>query len=103
VIENATRFNAGAREGGILPVEMLAAASRADGNRFFLGNLVPSIPGLEANFNIMTCSGCHLTETGTGFVHVFERLPGQPSNLSFFMRSELDFRATVLDGVLATP
>jgi cysteine-rich repeat protein len=103
VIANASRFNGGAREGGILPLSMLAAASNAGGQRFFFGNIVPSLPGLEANFNIMTCSGCHLTETGTQFVHVAERLENQPSNLSFFLRSELEFRATVVDSVLAAP
>ena len=61
------------------------------------------MPGLTANFNIMTCSGCHLTETGTGFVHVGERLEDRPSNLSFFMRSELEFRATVLKSVIEAP
>ncbi len=101
VIQNATRFNVGAREGGIIPLELLGAANSASGNRFEFGNLIPSMPGLTANFNIMTCSGCHLTETGTGFVHVAERLENQPSNLSFFMRSELEFRALVLESMLA--
>lgn len=35
-------------------------------------------------------------------VHVAERTENAPSNLSFFMRSELEFRATVLESVLAT-
>ncbi len=104
VIQNASRFNAGAREGNIIPLELLGAASNAGGNRFEFGSLVPSLPGLTANFNIMTCSGCHLTETGTRFVHVAERPEGRPSSLSLFMRSELEFRATVLETVLsATP
>jgi len=100
VIQNAPRFNVGAREGGIIPLELLGAASNAGGQRFEFGNLIPSMPGLTANFNIMTCSGCHLTETGTGFVHVAERTENQSSNLSFFVRSELEFRAVVLQSVL---
>ncbi len=100
VIANAPRFNAGARETGIIPLTLLGAASNAGGQRFEFGSLVPSLPGLTANFNIMTCSGCHLTETGTSFVHVAERTEDQPSNLSFFLRSELGFRATVLEALL---
>jgi cysteine-rich repeat protein len=102
VITNAARFNAGARETGIIPFELLGAASNAGGQRFEFGNLVPSLPGLGANFNIMTCSGCHLTETGTSFVHVAERTENAPSNLSLFMRSELEFRAILLENLLVT-
>jgi hypothetical protein len=58
---------------------------------------VPSIPGLGANLNVMTFSGCHLTETGTGVVHIGERDVDQPTDLSPFMRSELVFRALLLE------
>ena len=99
VRDNANRFNAGAREREILPTTLLAPASRADGERFIFGQLVPSLPGLDANFNVMTCSGCHLTETGTGFVHVGERTATTQSNLSQFLLGELEFRAAFLETV----
>jgi hypothetical protein len=46
---------------------------------------------------------CHLTETGTGFVHVAERLPDQPSPLSFFLQSELQFRSVFFEAILNGP
>lgn len=44
--------------------------------------------GLEARryFSLNTCNGCHGAETNTlGFQQVFNRLPGNPSNLSNFL------------------
>ncbi len=101
VIQNAALFNQTLT--GIIPLASLDAASRADGTRLNFGQIVPSMPGLEANINLNTCSGCHLTETATSFVHVAERLPGQPSALSFFLRSELDRRVVGFDQLLNTP
>jgi cysteine-rich repeat protein len=101
VVQNAVGLNRGAREIGIIPAEFLAAASRADGQTLGLGNIVPSIPGLEANVDILSCSGCHLTRTGTGFVHVAERAADRPSELSIFMRSELAFRQRLIESFLA--
>ena len=92
VVQNASALNHGAREIGILPTRFLAPASRADGTVLAINGLVPSLPGLEANLNILSCSGCHLTHTGTSFVHVEERPADRPSGLSTFMRSELEFR-----------
>ena len=104
VIQNASTLNHGAREIGIIPTTFLAPASRADGTTLSLGNIVPSVPGLEANLNVLSCSGCHLTHTGTNFVHIAERLPTQASALSSFMRSELLFRGTDLEAfLLANP
>jgi hypothetical protein len=97
VVDNAQRFNAGAREQDLMPARFLGPSSLASGDRLFIGPLVPSIPGLEANLNIMTCAGCHLTETGTGFVHIGERDRDRPAELSPFMRSELVFRALLLE------
>ena len=99
VVDNAARFNAGAREQDLLPARFLGPSSLASGERLAIGPLVPSIPGLEANLNIMTCAGCHLTETGTGFVHVGERDAARPSELSPFLRSELIFRALLLEDI----
>ncbi len=100
VVQNAVTLNHGAREIGIIPTQFLAAAHRADGTTLALGNIVPSVPGLEANINILSCAGCHLTQTGTGFVHIIERNADQPSELSTFMRSELEFRGRTLDTFL---
>lgn len=100
VVQNAATLNHGSREIGIIPSEFLGAASHSDGNILALGNIVPSIPGLESNLNVLSCSGCHLTQTGTDFVHVTERTPDQPSRLSTFMRSELEFRGRTLDAFL---
>lgn len=103
VVQNASTLNHGAREIGVIPTTFLAPASRADGQSLFLGNIVPSLPGLEANINVLSCSGCHLTHTGTSFVHIAERPADQPSALSIFMRSELAFRSADLGAFLAMP
>jgi hypothetical protein len=100
VVDNASRFDPGARETGILPPEMLAPASLADGTRLDIGDLVPSIPDLETKVNIITCSGCHLTETAAAFVHVAERPVDAPSTLSLFMAGELELRAGEFEAVL---
>jgi hypothetical protein len=51
------------------------------------GSACSSINNSEArfNFSLNTCSGCHGDDTGTGFLHVFPRTPGNPSNLSAFL------------------
>jgi hypothetical protein len=47
----------------------------------------PGINNPEARhkFSLNTCNGCHGSETGTGFLHVFPRFPGQEAQLSGFM------------------
>lgn len=100
VIQNASALNQGARESGLIPEQFLAGASAATGNSLFLGNIVPTLPGLDANINIRTCSGCHLTHTGTTFMHVSERSAERPSQLSAFLRGELEFRTRTLDTFL---
>ncbi|MCE9572601.1 MAG: DUF4215 domain-containing protein [Deltaproteobacteria bacterium] len=103
VIENAAALNRGAREIGMIPFAFLAPMGTSSGEIVAIGNLVPSIPGLEANLNILTCSGCHLTQTGTAFVHIAERDLATASPLSTFMRSELEFRRGDLEAFLAQP
>jgi cysteine-rich repeat protein len=102
VLANLGPLNAGGHELPFFPARFLAASSLADGARAELGNLVPSLPGLTSNVNIRACAGCHLTETGTGFVHVAERTAEQPSQLSTFMRSELSFRVGDLERFLGS-
>jgi hypothetical protein len=45
-----------------------------------------------------TCNGCHGTETGTNFLHIAPRFPGQPSQLSGFLTG-----ITVFDPVTGVP
>jgi hypothetical protein len=40
-------------------------------------------------FAVATCSGCHKSETGTNFLHLRNRVPGTPSQLSAFLQNEL--------------
>jgi len=44
----------------------------------------PAIVNPEARhkFSLNTCNGCHGGETNTAFLHIFPRIPGQPSTLS---------------------
>ena len=60
--------------------------------------LVPSdftwaVPGVTEEvrhaFAQAACSGCHKSETGTNFLHVRTREPGNPSQLSAFLTQEL--------------
>lgn len=73
---------------------------RYKGQRLLAGAaLVPSgmlpwqVPGAREDvrraFGVATCSGCHKAETGTNFLHVRTREPGQPSALSDFLRAQL--------------
>ncbi len=100
VRDNATAFNGGAHGSAVFPAEWLAPNSRADGSRIVLGDLVPSMPGLEANLNAITCAGCHLTETSTAFLHVEEATPERPARLSTFLRGELAYREALLDALV---
>jgi cysteine-rich repeat protein len=102
VLQNVLRLNGGGRELPLFPVQFLDASSLASGNRVNINQLVPSMPGLEANLNIRSCAGCHLTETGTQFVHVIERTAEAPSSLSLFMTSEVAFRSADLDAFLSS-
>ncbi|MCC7071662.1 MAG: hypothetical protein IT383_10080 [Deltaproteobacteria bacterium] len=99
VRDNAAAFNAGAHGSATFPPAWLAPNSRADGSRLVIGDLVPSMPGLEANLNAITCAGCHLTETGTSFLHVEEATPARPALLSAFLRGELEYRGVLLDAL----
>lgn len=101
VVQNSFMINHGAREIGMIPTVFLAGSSQANGSIVNIGNIVPSLPGLQANLNILSCSGCHLTETGTAFVHIVERQANRPSALSNFMRSELEFRFGDLERFIA--
>lgn len=38
--------------------------------------------------SLNTCNGCHSGETGTSFLQIFPRLPGQVSQLSGFLTGE---------------
>jgi hypothetical protein len=51
------------------------------------GSACSSINDDEArfNFSLNTCSGCHGSDTGTGFLHVFPRTLGNESGLSAFL------------------
>ncbi len=103
VVQNSHALNHGAREIGTIPTQFLAPASRADGTILSIGNLVPSVPGLEANLNILSCSGCHLTNAPARFVHIEERPADRPSVLSPFLRSELEFRGFDLAAFASVP
>jgi hypothetical protein len=52
-----------------------------------------AVPGVTEEvrhaFAQATCSGCHKSETGTNFLHVRTREPGNPSQLSAFLTQEL--------------
>jgi cysteine-rich repeat protein len=101
VRDNADRFLPGAAARGVFPAEMLAPNSRADGSRLVIGALVPEQPDLEARVNLVTCAGCHLTETGTLFLHVEEGSPDRPARLSAFTHAALASRGAFLDSLLA--
>jgi hypothetical protein len=47
----------------------------------------PGINNLEARFNLAvnTCNGCHSTETGTFFLQITPRFPGNEASLSGFL------------------
>lgn len=100
VRDNAAAFNDGAHGSATFPSAWLAPNSRADGSRFVLGDLVPSMPGLEANLNAITCAGCHLTETRTSFLHVEEASPARPARLSAFLLGELAYRGVFLEALV---
>ncbi len=76
----------------------------------FLGASAPApfefawdVPGVSDDVRdalaLGTCNGCHVNETGTGFLHVFPGEAGVPATLSPFLEDELanarkaDFRA----------
>lgn len=40
------------------------------------------------HLSLNTCNGCHGAETGTAFLQVFPRFPGQPAQLSGFLQGE---------------
>ena len=55
----------------------------------------PGINNLEARFNLAvnTCNGCHSAETGTRFLQITPRFPGNEASLSGFLTG-----TTVFDG-----
>ncbi len=61
-------------------------------------------PEARRQFSINTCNGCHSGETGTTFLQVFPREPGQASSLSSFLTGgELGRRRTGLKQLLGCP
>ncbi len=56
-------------------------------NDFFTQWSAPGIKNLEARFNLAvnTCNGCHSTETGTAFLQIVPRFPGNEAGLSGFL------------------
>lgn len=66
-----------------LPSSILAASDPAPFGRAWE---VPGVPSdVRFGFASNTCSGCHTTETGTFFLHVVPRLPGEAARLSGFL------------------
>ena len=63
-------------------------------NDFFTQWNAPGINNLEARFNLAvnTCNGCHSVETGTNFLQITPRFPGNEASLSGFLTG-----TTVLD------
>jgi hypothetical protein len=61
-------------------------------------------PAVLSHFAINTCSGCHRSETATGFVHVGKRNLGQPVKLSTWLTTiEIPRRVTDFLDVLTFP
>ena len=56
-------------------------------NDFFTQWNAPGINNLEARFHfaVNTCNGCHSTETGTDFLQITPRFPGNEASLSGFL------------------
>jgi hypothetical protein len=56
-------------------------------NDFFTQWNAPGINNLEARFHfaVNTCNGCHSTETGTFFLQITPRFPGNEASLSGFL------------------
>ena len=56
-------------------------------NDFFTQWNAPGINNPEARFNLAvnTCNGCHSTETGTSFLQILPRFPGNEAGLSGFL------------------
>jgi hypothetical protein len=79
-----------------------------EGQPFLAGSSINPItfwsaPGIANNdarqlFSLNTCNGCHGQETGTGFLHIAPRFPGQESQLSGFLTG-----ITVPDPVSGVP
>jgi hypothetical protein len=79
-----------------------------EGQPFLAGSSINPItfwsaPGINNNdarqlFSLNTCNGCHGQETGTGFLHIAPRFPGQESQLSGFLTG-----ITVPDPVSGVP
>jgi hypothetical protein len=81
----------------VVPAPLLGASSIEDGRSLQL----PEELGREEDMlNFNTCSGCHLTETGTGFVHVGERFGSGEAFISAFLADDLLVRADILNRLL---
>jgi len=108
VAANLAAVQAGTVE---VPVKFLAAASPSTGRRVrLLGSGGDAALGrAERRLAADACSGCHLQETGSAFVHIGERLspaeaphgPVGRAVVSAFLRSQLPLRMAVLKSVLA--
>jgi len=69
-------------------------------NDFFFTWSAPGIQDSEARFHMAlnTCNGCHSAETGTGFLMISPRFPGQEATLSPFLTG-----TTVFDPITGQP
>jgi len=63
------------------------------GSSFAPFGFVWDLPGVPENvrdsFALNTCNGCHVNETGTGFLHTFQFTKGAEATLSPFLVSQL--------------
>jgi hypothetical protein len=66
---------------------MLAGASLAP--RAFSWQVPGVSPDVAAAFALSTCSGCHVNETGTAFLHIRNRQPGVAAQVSDFLAAQL--------------
>ena len=81
-----------------VPPSMLGASS------LIPKKLVWTAPGTSEaarkGFAVNTCSGCHLSETGTAFLHIGRRNAGAPTPISAFLTGELALRGADLSNLL---
>lgn len=92
-----------------IPLPLLSGAVQADGQRVRLPGSFRdrALRAAEDRLNGDGCGGCHVSSTGTAFVHIGERLsftndgiPGGRAVISSFLRQQLKERARTLTGLL---
>lgn len=95
----------------VIPDKFLAASSTENGTRLQLNDGSAESIDAEKAVNSLACSGCHLTETSSPFVHIGERLgkrvggtigylPVGRAVIDTFLQQELVTRAKNLRNVL---